>query len=178
MPFGLVNSASSFNQMMRRLIDGMKQLEFYVDDVLTHTKNWEERIEDVFDRVRKARLTLKPKKCLIGYGSVDFLGHTISNDRISPKEEAIDKIIEMPRPRTKKQIRSFLEAVNYSRNFVPECGKLMQPLTELTNKNAKTTIDWNPTFEHAFQELKSALAKTRILKLPDMNQDFILRTVP
>ena len=98
-------------------------------------------------------MTLKPKKCQLGYDIMDFLGHKLSNDRISPKEEAIKKIVEMPRPTTKKQIISFLGAVNYYREFITDCGKIMQPLTELIKKIAKEVVNWNPKLEKSFQEL-------------------------
>src|SRR6218665_1450441 len=94
MPFGLVNSASSYNRMMRKLIDGIKQLESYVDDVLAHTQNWEEHLkvlEKFFKRVKDARLTLKPKKSELGYGSGELVGHKESNDKISPKKETTRK---------------------------------------------------------------------------------------
>lgn len=39
MPFGLVNSASSYNRMMRKLIEGISQFESNVDGVLAHTKS-------------------------------------------------------------------------------------------------------------------------------------------
>jgi|SRR6218665_151708 len=106
-----------------------------------------------FERVRKARLNLKPNKCQLGYDTMDFLGHKLSNDRISPKEEAIEKIAEMPSPTTKKQIRRFLRAVNYYREFIADCGKIMQPLTELIKKIAKEVVNWNPKLEKSFQEL-------------------------
>lgn len=179
MPFGLVNSASSYNRMMRKLLNGSKNLESYVDDVLAHTRNWKEHmviLRDFFDRVRKAKLTLKPKKCQIGYAEIDFLGHTVTDERIKPREESIDKIINMPRPTNKKQIRSFLGAVNYYRKFIPDCANIMQPLTDLTKKNAKTIITWNEELEVTFNKLKTALASKPILKLPDVEKEFIVRT--
>ena len=75
MPFGLVNSASSYNRLMRKVLQGSKNLESYVDDVLAHTEGWNQHVEvlvDFFERVRKAHLTLKPKKCSVGYGVIDF----------------------------------------------------------------------------------------------------------
>jgi transposase InsO family protein len=179
MPFGLVNSASSYNRMMRKLLDGLKHLESYVDDVLAHTRSWEEHLaalREFFERVRMARLTLKPKKCQIGFETIDFLGHTLSGDKIKPKEESVDKIREMPRPRNKKQVRSFLGAVNYYRKFIPNCAELMRPLTELTRKNAKITVDWGEKLEMSFQGLKNALSEAPILKLPDIGMEFTLRT--
>ena len=37
MPFGMVNSGSTYNRMVRKLLDGAQSLEKYVDDVLGHT---------------------------------------------------------------------------------------------------------------------------------------------
>lgn len=73
--------------------------------MLAHTGKWGDHLQVLrrfSERVRKAKLTLKPKKSQIGFGSVGFLGHTVSNDRINPKEESIEKILEKPRPTTKK----------------------------------------------------------------------------
>jgi hypothetical protein len=179
MPFGLVNSASSYNRMMRKLLDGLRNLESYVDDVLAHTKDWRSHmtiLRNFFQRVREANLTLKPKKCQIGFSEIDFLGHTVMNEKIRPKEESINKIVDMPRPTTKKQIRSFLGAINYYRKFIPNCADIMKPLTELTKKNAKNIITWNEELEVSFNQLKNVLSCKPILKLPDVEREFIVRT--
>jgi hypothetical protein len=179
MPFGLVNSASSYNRLIRKILYGTKNLESYVDDILAHTKGWKEHLESLrefFERVRRAHLTLKPKKCSIGYGKIDFLGHTLRDDSISPKVESVDKIVDMPRPQTKKQVRSFLGAVNYYRKFIPHCAELMAPLSDLTKKQSPNVVDWNPRLDKAFSELKEVLAKSPILKLPDLNKEFVIQT--
>ena len=36
MPFGMVNSGSTYNRMVRKLLDGAQSLENYVDDVFGH----------------------------------------------------------------------------------------------------------------------------------------------
>ena len=53
----LVNSGSTYNRMVRKLLDGAQSLENYVDDVLGHTVDWishKEMLRDFFERVRKA----------------------------------------------------------------------------------------------------------------------------
>jgi len=40
MPFDMVNSGSTYNRMIRKLLNGSHNLESYVDDVLGHTDNW------------------------------------------------------------------------------------------------------------------------------------------
>jgi len=49
MPFGMVNSGSTYNRMIRKLLDGTQNLESYVDDVLGHTKEWKEHMKVLRD---------------------------------------------------------------------------------------------------------------------------------
>jgi len=42
-PFGIVNSGSTYNRMVRKLLDGAQNLECYVDDVLRHSGDWSEQ---------------------------------------------------------------------------------------------------------------------------------------
>ena len=75
MLFGLVNSGSTFNRMMRKLLHGCSNADNYVDDILGHTRRWDDHLvtlRDIFTRVRDAGLTLKPSKCLIGFESIAF----------------------------------------------------------------------------------------------------------
>ena len=37
MPFGMVNSGSTYNRMVRKLLEEAQNIESYVDDVLGHT---------------------------------------------------------------------------------------------------------------------------------------------
>jgi len=41
MPFGMVNSGSTYNRMVRKLLEGAQDIESYVDDVFGHTKDWD-----------------------------------------------------------------------------------------------------------------------------------------
>ena len=56
MPFGVVNSGSTYNRMIRKLLDGSHNLQSYVDDVVVsgHTGNWSKHMEIILERVRKA----------------------------------------------------------------------------------------------------------------------------
>jgi len=86
MPFGLVNAGSTYNRMVRKLLDGATNLQSYVDDVIGHTKNWDEHIQtlrDFFERMKQGRLSLKQSKCKIGFGTVNFLGHTLNSNIIN-----------------------------------------------------------------------------------------------
>jgi len=166
MPFGMVNSGSTYNRMVRRLLDGSHDLESYVDDVLGHTGDWKNHmrmLKDLFERVRKTNLSLKPSKCKIGFAKVDFLGHTIKEDTISPQIETyVVRILDTDRPKTKKACRSLLGMVNFYRRYIPDCAKIIAPITELTKGRAPNEVKWGSKQEKAFVEIKRVLSNEPI----------------
>ena len=56
-------------------------------------------LRQVLDRLRSAKLTAKPSKCLIGYGSIECLGHNIVGQTVRPQEDKIHAIREATRPK-------------------------------------------------------------------------------
>jgi len=97
MPFGLVNAPATFNRLMRKLLHGSDFLDNYVDDVLTHTPDWQNHLKAIrnfLTRIRDAHLTLKPSKCVVGSSTVPYLGHKVGNSKLEPKPELIHKIVE------------------------------------------------------------------------------------
>ena len=52
MPFGMVNSGMTMTRAMRRLLEGMDNVVDYIDDLLVHTKTWEEHL-DVLEELFK-----------------------------------------------------------------------------------------------------------------------------
>ena len=122
MQFGLVNSAATFTHMMRLLLIGLDKSEHYIDDVLTHSQEWNEHLcelRKLFERVRTAGLTMKPSKCKLGFSSVDYLGHILGEGVISPNPDKLFNIQQAPRPQTKKKVRSFLGLVGFYSKFIP-----------------------------------------------------------
>ena len=138
MPFGLVNSGASFNRMMRILLRGLGGTDHYVDDVLSHTKTWEAHLTEirkVFDRIRRAHLTVRPTKCQIGFSRVGFAGHEVGYDKVAMELDKVEKVRLAPQPQTKTQVRSFLGLSGYYRNHIEDYATLAVPLTDLTKKN-------------------------------------------
>ena len=130
----------------------------------------------LFVRVRQAGLTIKPTKCYLGYGCLDFVGHQIGQDEVKTQEDRVDHIRNAPIPTTKKQVRSFLGTADCYRKFVNGYSKIAAPLTDLTRAKQYNKMSWSEETNNLFNQLKQALCNAHILKLPDMNKPFILRT--
>ena len=92
MPFGLVNSGATFCRLMRQVLANIPNVDSFVDDRWIFTETWEAQmmsLRQIFDRLRSAKLTAKPSKCMIGYGSIECLGHNIVGQTVRPQEDKI-----------------------------------------------------------------------------------------
>lgn len=184
MPFGLRNAPMSFQLLMSVVLRGLnwKFVLCYIDDILVFSPDFETHIKhlgEVFQRLRDAKLTLKPSKCKFCVDKIMFLGHIISEKGVQVDPSKTDKVQNFPVPKTQKELRSFLGLCNYYRRFVLNYAKICVPLNKLLKKDVKRTFqgkDWTNDCQTAFETLKKALVSPPILKFPDMNKEFILTT--
>ena len=103
MPFGLCNAPATFQRAMQSVLAGLewRACFVYIDDILIASSTLEEHLqhlEEVFDRLRKANLRLKPKKCRFLCDEVVYLGHVISVKGVQPDPEKTEKVKHFPTP--------------------------------------------------------------------------------
>jgi hypothetical protein len=179
MPFGLCNAPSTFERLMENLMTGLQweSLLVYLDDVIVIGKTIEEelcRLKEVFRRLRKANLKLKPKKCVLFQKRVLYLGHVVTRDGIATDPEKIRVIQEWPPPTCLKDVRAFLGLASYYRRYVKDFSDIARPLNDLTRKNV--VFNWTDKCEEAFHDLKQRLMTSPILAYPEHSGKFILDT--
>jgi len=161
MPFGLRNAAQTFQRYIDRVLRGLPFVYAYIDDVLiasnTETEHTE-HIRLVFERLQEASLVISPAKCVFGADCLEFLGHSIDKNGLSPLPSKIEFIREFPIPKTKTEVQRFLGLVNFYRRFIPQCARTMLPLTNLLSsrkKDFKVSTDAIAAFETAKMELSN-----------------------
>ncbi|XP_038977774.1 uncharacterized protein LOC120108263 [Phoenix dactylifera] len=71
----------------------------------------------VLQTLQKKRLYAKLNKCEFWLSIVAFLGHVISEDRVSVDRKKIEAVVDWPRPTNVKEIRSFLGLAGYYRRL-------------------------------------------------------------
>lgn len=179
MAFGLVNSAATFSRIMRDMLKGLRGVHNYIDDILIHSTTWDMHMQtftEVLRRLKSASLTARPSKCYVGYKEIEFLGHVIGQGQVKPKPDKVHDVKQAGRPKTKKQLRSFLGLVGYYRKFIPDFAAIACPLTNATKKGTPNKIVWGESEIRAFQTLKNKLMSAPILHLPNLESEFILRS--
>ncbi|RVW62232.1 Transposon Ty3-I Gag-Pol polyprotein [Vitis vinifera] len=84
MPFGLKNAGATYQRAATTLFHDMmhRDVEVYVDDMIVKSRGRADHLdalERFFERIRKFRLRLNPKKCTFGVTSGKLLGHILTD---------------------------------------------------------------------------------------------------
>ena len=117
-------------------------------------------------------LYAKFKKCEFLLDQVVFLGHVISEARISIDPSKVEAMVDWTRPTNVSEVRSFLGLTGYYRRFVEGFSRIVAPMTQLTRKNAKFV--WTEECEKSFQELKQRLITAPVLTIPSNLGGFVI----
>ena len=86
--------------------------------------------------MRQFRLRLNPKKCTFGVTFRKLLGHIVSERGIEVDLEKIKAILDMPNPRTEKEIRGFLGRLQYISRFIARLTNICEPIFGLLRKTS------------------------------------------
>ena len=136
MPLSLTNALATFQRLMESCLGElhMNWCIIYLDDIIVFSQTPEEhihRLKAVFNKLRAARLKLKPSKHDLFKQQINYLGHVVSNEGVSTDPEKIKSVTEWPQPTTVTEVRSFLGFVSYYRRFIPNFSKVAKPLNKL-----------------------------------------------
>ena len=88
-----------------------------------------------------------------------YLGHVVGGGQVQPELSKLQAVEAFPRPKTKTQVRAFLELTGYYRRFIPDFATVAIPLTDLTKKSTPVRVELSEKCNHAFEELKHRLCK-------------------
>ena len=145
MSFRLTNALVIFIDYMNRIFQPYldKFVVVFVDDILIYSKTkekHEEHLRIVLKVLRDRKLYTKLSKCKFWMEEVKFLGHMVSQGRISVDPSKIEAMNNWECLTSVTEIRSFLGLIEYYCRFIQGFSQITLPLTKLTRKNA--TFEW------------------------------------
>ncbi|KAL6475109.1 hypothetical protein MHYP_G00161490 [Metynnis hypsauchen] len=201
MPQGITNAPSTFQRLMEKCMGDihLREVLVFLDDIIVFSQTLEEheaRLTKVLDRLRENGLKLSPEKCRFFQTSVRYLGHIVSQKGVEIDPQKIEALKTWPRPRTLKELRSFLGFSGYYRRFVQDYSKIVKPLTNLTagyppaRKSAqKTKTDvkyfhpkepfgerWTTACQNAFERIIERLTSSPVLGFANPELPYVLHT--
>nr|CAN66315.1 hypothetical protein VITISV_035172 [Vitis vinifera] len=177
MPFRLKNAEATYQRAITTLFHDMmhRDIEVYVDDMIVKSRgrvDHLEALERFFERIRKFRLRLNLKKCTFGVTFGKLLGHMVSERGIEVDPDKIKAILDMPVPKTEKEIRGFLGRLQYISRFIARLTDICEPIFRLLRKNQPTI--WNDDYQLAFEKIKKYLLSPPILVPPTLGRPLLL----
>ena len=120
-------------------------------------------------RLAENALIIRPEKCVFGCDSLDFLGHHLNSHGIQPLPSKVAVISKFIRPKSVRQLRRFIGLVNYYHRFLPGVARIMQPLHAVCKQHqspADHIIEWTPSSDTAFNDVKHLLSTATLLAHP------------
>ena len=178
---GLSRSPTIFSSCIRhhleRCIATDKCYSFF-DDIGAGANSGEELIKnlrEIFKCVRNAGLRLSMDKCQFGVKTIDFLGHTINQQGSTPNKEKVNNFLKkLKMPKTLKQIRRLIGAVQFFKSYIPNLTNQLRPFYSLLRNDNAIII----THEHekALEEITFSLKKAceRTLRIAQKDLQYII----
>ena len=164
LPFGVASAPALFQRTMENLLQGLKHVCVYLDDILVTDSSEREHLDnlaEVLKRLESVGMRLKRSKCEFMLPSVEYLGHKISDKGLQPTEGKIKAIVEAPAPQNVSQLKAFLGMLNYYAKFLPNISSRLAPLYKLLQK--AVVWSWGAKQQRAFKEAKNALTLAEVL---------------
>lgn len=181
MPFGLTNAPATWQRLIDSVLCGAdlksSSVMVYLDDVIIISQDFDshlQALDKVFNLLQEAGLIVSFDKCQFCRPELKYLGYVVDELGLRPDPEKVQAILNIPSPRTVKEVRRFIGTTSYYRRFVPHFSTIISPLSNLTKKNVSWS--WSPECENSFRILKEHLVTAPILTCPDFKRTFYVQT--
>lgn len=171
-PFGLKTASQTFQRFLNGLLAGLPNVWAFLDDIMIGSRSEQEHrrhVEAVLKRLESAGLKINVEKSQFFRPSIEFLGYTLSENGIRPKEAKVQAVNDYPMPDTVGKLKRFLGMINFYNRFIPEIGWIQKPLGVYLSKPKKENnvkIILTTEQQEAVQKLKDSLAGATTLAHP------------
>ena len=135
-----------------------------------------EKLAKIVERCREKGIVLKLKKSWVGVNTVTFFGYEVTHGRWKLSDSRKAAITAMAMPTSTKEMQSFLGAVLFFHNHVPNYTEWAAKLYEMTHQD----FQWDPggwKFDYVghFELFKKALHDAAELHFPDYSLQWVVR---
>jgi len=127
------------NEILRNLINKGK-VAVFVNNVLVETKTVEGHnkiVEEILKRLEENNLYIKLEKYVWKVWKIGFLGVVIGPNGIEMKKKKMDRVLSWLEPKNIKNVRKFLDLINYYKRFIKDFTQVARPMNMLTRKDVK-----------------------------------------
>ena len=205
-PYGLTRNPAGYSRGMMFALKGLNSCSLdggharggaasWIDDISMHANSFagfKDLFRRILTRLAFAGMSLKASKCFLLHHHLEVLGFYVTPDGIIMQPEALERIEKCGRtierrddngkmigPRSVKEIRTFLGAVQFYRRFVPRIALLAAPMNGMLKKmdandprlkegTAEHTQAWDGV-QQSFEAIMLFLRSSAVVSAPDLS---------
>ena len=179
-PMGLLGAPASFQRLMEKVVQDIRNVLVYIDDLLLHSAKHPEHLkllDQVLGRLVQHGIKMNLKKCTFGSPEVTYLGFQLTPEGIKPGKDKLKAVAEFAPPANTRGVRQFLGLCNFFRAHIKDFSKISGPLTELTRKDCPWKAGPLPDEAMAaFRALQKALVSEPVVAYPRRGLQYALTT--
>ena len=147
----------------------------FLDDLTARSQKHSRHLDDlrqVFLWCRKYNICLNPIKCVFCVPSGHLHGLSVSHKWIVVNPLTVQAILNLPSPRTFRQLHSLQGKANFLRHFILDYATKFHSFLRLIHTNIPFL--WDKHAQGAFDALKQSLVSSPLLSPTNFAMDFIL----
>ena len=182
LPFGLKVSSEIFQKRLLQALEGLSGVLCVADDIVVigqgddleaAKRDHKVNLQKLQERCKDKNIKLNDKKSDIEKSSITFMGHTISDQGVSPDPKKVKAVQEMPKPTDPSSVRRLCGCVQYLSRFLPNLADDLKPLRRLTCDD----VPWNWTAEcdQALEKVKRKITDTPVLTFYDPSKELVVQ---
>lgn len=137
----------------------------FQDDIVVASKGIEANFRIIcglMEQMRRWNVISQPDKVRLFYRRMFCLGHCIEGGLIRPDPSRVMEVISLPRPKTVKELRSFVGFVRFYQPLLDRIGELVAPFETITKTSARKLV-WTDALAQQYtrvcQELDHAVVR-------------------
>ena len=181
LPFGISVASEIFQKRIHQALELEGVLTIHDDMVIYRvgdtieeaTVDHNSKLMNFLTTCREKGVKLNRRKLELCCTEIPFMGHLITSEGLKADPDKIDAIVNMPKPTDVKDVRRLCGFVNYLAKFMPHLSDVMEPLRQLTHKEA----EWKWMHEHnaAFEKIKRMVVATPVLKYYNPDEELTIQ---
>lgn len=186
LPQGFKHSPHIFNKILKEDLDGVDQLVNstivqYMDDIILCSPDKDTCHRDsirLLQLLEEKGHKASQKKLQYCEEEVVYLGQKISKGRREISGSHLEAIRKTPKPRTVREMMTFLGIAGYSSAWIEDYASLTGPLRAMIKDTGSAQLHGNLIWTQdgllAFETIKRRLQEAPALALPDYSKNFLL----
>lgn len=168
-PFGVTNGVAAFQRTIDNIIteNNLSGTFAYVDNVTVCGMNQQEHDENLQRFLKVAtekNLELNNDKSIYSTTVLNILGYTVSNKSIKPDPERLQPLLELPIPKTKKELERVLGMFSYYAQWIQNFSTKVHPL--VASQSFPLSRDAIEALETLKEDISSAVVVTVDKSIP------------